>query len=645
MITKCKTISALLVLIFSNSLSAQTAEFDTTSGYLTIPLLKLGADVYEQVRFQYDGNLDFNVVDFAKKTESNAKANATFDGSTLDLKVVKVGEVVYSNLEFAFQPPLKFSITKVQEPRKIGETSLENRQSREWMNINELMSSLRAEYKDIYNSDVYNNIVYVYADLDLDGDDDLFVVPSMYPSTGGYTQENYGSVPGQLWLNNGASSFTRNVDTIEFDMPLFEHGRKSITADFNGDKFPDIVVADHGFDADPFPGGRLHIVLSEIDGSYTKKTIGGIGFHHGVSAGDFDNDGDIDLFSVAEKNGGLLLNDGRGNFTSNDGITGFRNRPDQIFNSVSGDLDEDGLADIVLIGESWITVPTILYQKRNGFEEVQLPYRQPYQNILDAAFVDVNEDGILDVLLLATGGDEQGKNRYKGVGVYAVLMTENRKAGQIVDLYSDESYTDQWFPFIRAQDINSDGITDIFSEDRFYNFLLIGEGGGKFNKQYAFVSPEFNNWDIKFDLNNDGHQDIITRQTYAHPDTITYGSAEEFIEKDERYLELSPIPGFEFTFKLTPGDLNADGYADLVATATNTSTGQQVGCAIGVHFLFGKELNEYRTVYSDDESGICYEAKLVDTDADGDLDITTQINGGAKLTLINDGEGRFTLLE
>jgi len=645
MITKCKTISALLVLIFSNNLSAQTAEFDTTSGYLTIPLLKLGADVYEQVRFQYDGNLDFNVVDFTKKTESDAKTNATFNGSTLDLKVVKVGEVVYSNLEFAFQPPLKFSITKVQEPKKIGETSLENRQSREWININELMSSLRTEYKDIYNSDVYNNIVYVFADLDLDGDDDLFVVPSMYPSTGGYTQENYGSVPGQLWLNNGASSFARNEATIEFDMPLFEHGRKSITADFNGDKFPDIVVADHGFDADPFPGGRLHIILSEIDGSYTKKKIGGIGFHHGVSAGDFDNDGDIDLFSVAEQNGGLLLNDGRGNFTSNDSITGFRDQPDKIFNSVSGDLDKDGLADIVLIGESWITVPTILYQKRNGFEEVQLPYRQPYQNILDAAFVDINEDGILDVLLLATGGDEQRMNRYKGIGIYAVLMTENRKAGQIVDLYSDESYTDQWFPFMRAEDINSDGITDIFSEDRFYNFLLIGEGGGKFNKQYAFVSPEFNNWDIKFDLNNDGHQDIITRQTYAHPDTITYGSAEEFIDKDERYLELSPIPGFEFTFKLTPGDLNADGYADLVATATNTSTGSQVGCAIGVHFLFGKELNEYRTVYSDDGSGICYEAKLLDTDSDGDLDITTQINGGTQLTLINDGEGRFRLFD
>ena len=110
MITKCKTISALLVLIFSNSLSAQTAEFDTTSGYLTIPLLKLGADVYEQVRFQYDGNLDFNVVDFAKKSQSDVKANATFDGSTLDLKVVTVGDAAYSNLEFAFNPPLKLSL-------------------------------------------------------------------------------------------------------------------------------------------------------------------------------------------------------------------------------------------------------------------------------------------------------------------------------------------------------------------------------------------------------------------------------------------------------------------------------------------------------------------------------------------------------
>ena len=100
---------------------------------------------------------------------------------------------------------------------------------------------------------------------------------------------------------------------------------------------------------------------------------------------------------------------------------------------------------------------------------------------------------------------------------------------------------------------------------------------------------------------------------------------------------MSPIPAFEFTFKLTPGDLNADGYSDLVATATNTSTGSQVGCAIGIHFLVGKELSDYQTVYSDQDSGICYEAKLVDIDSDGDLDITTQINEGAKLNLINDG--------
>ena len=127
MTTNYKSLAFLLVCTVSNSLSAQTAEFDAASGYLTIPLLKVGADVYEQVRFQYDEELDFNVVDYAKKTESDAKTNATFDGATLDLKVVKVGEAVYSNLEFAFQSPLKFSITKVQEPNKISRTSLGNR--------------------------------------------------------------------------------------------------------------------------------------------------------------------------------------------------------------------------------------------------------------------------------------------------------------------------------------------------------------------------------------------------------------------------------------------------------------------------------------------------------------------------------------
>ena len=645
MTTNYKSLAFLLVCTVSNSLSAQTAEFDTTSGYLTIPLLKLGADVYEQVRFQYDGELDFNVVDYAKKTESDAKTNATFDGSTLNLKVVKVGEAVYSNLEFKFKPDVLFSITEVTEPQKLSTTSLGNKKSEEWLNIRELTKATRNRYKEEFNSSVYSNIVSAFIDIDQDGDDDLFVVPSFYPATGAYTQDNYGKVPGQLWINDGIGNFMLNVNDGLFDKSHFEHGRKVVTADFNGDLLPDIVVADHGFDADPFPGGELHVILSNIDGSYSKGVTSISGFHHGVSAGDFDNDGDIDLYSVATVGGGLLLNDGNGKFSSSEGVKGFRERKNKIYNSVSGDLDLDGLADILVMGESWVTKPTILYQENDGFVSVELPYRQSYRKFLDADFADLNDDGNLDIIFLATGGDEQGKNRYKGIGLHAVLMTENRTPGQVIDLYYDDSYTEQWFPFVRAQDINADGYVDIVSEDKYYNFLLLGQGGGIFEKKYAFVSPDFESWDIKTDINNDGYLDALTTESNAAPATITYGSDIEFVEKNERYLELESIPDFSKTWKFAVGDLNSDGNSDLVATATNTSTGLNVGCAVGIHFLVGKQLERYETIYSNQDSGSCYEAKVADIDYDGDLDITTQINGGAKLNLINDGEGGFTLLE
>ena len=647
MITKCKTISALLVLIFSNSLSAQTAEFDTTSGYLTIPLLKLGADVYEQVRFQYDGNLDFNVVDFAKKSQSDVKANATFDGSTLDLKVVTVGDAAYSNLEFAFNPPLKFSITKVQESKRISRTSLENRISKDWVNYIALRSGLKSEYTEKYSSWSNNGDAVINVDIDLDGDDDIFIATLYHSTNGTFNLDEMVPIPSELWINNGKGEYERDESIILNGMPKFVHPRNIITVDLNGDLYPEIIVADHGWDGYLYgdrlePGGNLVVIESSVDGSYNWKTIGGIGFHHGISAGDFDNDGDVDIFSVAKSAGGLFLNDGSGHFTSSDLLDRYNNK-EKYYNTVSSDVDGDGKDDIIVLSNSE-SQPAILYQGLNGFTDYQvleLPTIEGYGTINDAGFTDLNSDGVKDIVINATG--DSSSSYYKGNAFYGVILTKNREVGQLILIYKDENYSEDWVRFIRVEDINSDGIDDIFSFNKSRNFVFLGDGGGKFERKYANVSPEFRSWDIKVDLNNDGYQDVITRQNYLHPDTVTYGSEEEFFDKDERYLELPTIPDFPFTFKFAVGDLDSDGNFDLVATATNTSTGSNVGCAIGVYFLVGKELNNYKTVYADPESQTCYEPRLSDYDSDGDLDISTW--GYVRITLINDGEGGFTLLE
>ncbi len=63
------------------------------------------------------------------------------------------------------------------------------------------------------------------------------------------------------------------------------HPRKSAIGDINGDDKPDLVVACHGYDNEPFPGELIMILTQQSDGSYTvsRPNAIGTGFWHSVS--------------------------------------------------------------------------------------------------------------------------------------------------------------------------------------------------------------------------------------------------------------------------------------------------------------------------------------------------------------------------
>src|SRR5207248_8930189 len=86
----------------------------------------------------------------------------------------------------------------------------------------------------------------------------------------------------------------------------------------------DIFVADHGYDAPPFPGHPNALALSTPDGKLVDASSNlppESGFSHSAAAADVNRDGSVDLYvgnlctACTDAPPEILLNDGTGHFT------------------------------------------------------------------------------------------------------------------------------------------------------------------------------------------------------------------------------------------------------------------------------------------------------------------------------------------
>ena len=201
------------------------------------------------------------------------------------------------------------------------------------------------------------------------------------------------------------------------------------SADFNGDGWIDIYVAN-----DKRPN---HLWINQKDGSFRNEAlaagcaVSGEGFAEssmGVDAGDFDNDGDEDLFmthmSLNEKNT-LYINNGGGSFEDVSYPSGLA-LPSVVFTGFGTaflDYDNDGLQDILAANGHVKNIeilvrandPYPLHQTNQLFRNLG---KGRFQEVTEsagavfrlsevsrgAAFGDVDNDGDTDVLLLNNSG-------------------------------------------------------------------------------------------------------------------------------------------------------------------------------------------------------------------------------------------------
>ena len=176
------------------------------------------------------------------------------------------------------------------------------------------------------------------ADFDEDGDLDIYV-------------SNYRLEPNILWLNNGSGSFT-NVATPYGALGGHGHTIGSAWGDLDNDGHIDLVVGNFAHPGQPEPK-FLRNLGPEGNWHFEDKSAGaGLAFVESFASpalGDFDNDGDLDLFLTAVYSPDecvLYRNNGDWTFTNITNEAGLSGLVES-FQGNWADFDNDGDLDLV----------------------------------------------------------------------------------------------------------------------------------------------------------------------------------------------------------------------------------------------------------------------------------------------------------
>lgn len=332
------------------------------------------------------------------------------------------------------------------------------------------------------------------ATADFDGDGRIEFVPTLFSFPGDqFFQLQVLEVQDDGSFLNIAPQLFGGDETI----PVMEFGRNLVIRDFNNDGFDDLFIADHGFDADPFPGQSNIVALSDGLGGLVPAGFqfeDEPQFTHSVAVGDFNGDGNADFFV-----GNLGVDDAyiatllpNGNVVQDRFDIG--NDVNQFVYSLAADLDGDGIDELILGGDNNIDreARNVVVNLEGGTPLVrELPTLTSLSGTFDASrgaitldieTLDLNGDGRLDLLLMATGVDPF----YQGFDFQALQQTANGGFVDVTSRYFDgqqvaNAVVDGAPLEIIISDLDVDGDEDILLVGFFPNDLTIFErDGGSF---------------------------------------------------------------------------------------------------------------------------------------------------------------------
>jgi enediyne biosynthesis protein E4 len=412
-------------------------------------------------------------------------------------------------------------------------------------------------------------------------------------------------------LKNSISPKRYTFETMAGGVALFDYNNDGLLDLFftNGAAIPSLEKSDHSY------WNRLF--RNNGDGTFTDVTekagLQGIGYSMGVAAGDYDNDGFVDLYVTGLNRNQLFHNNGDGTFTdvtAKAGVTGVIPKLGKAWSVAAGwlDFNNDGLLDLFVVNYlnynisnatpcvqqghpaycspvDFLGTPNILYRNNgNGtFTDVsEQSHISPYIGKgMGLAFADYDNDGFTDIFV-SNDTFENYLFHNKGNGTFAEVALQagvayNAFGNAIAGMGAD------------FRDIDNDGRPDIFETAMFgEGFPLYKNlGNGQFQDVAAMTglassTSRLTAWGVgAFDFDNDGNKDLFTANSdildnsleLAHrpfplPDRVFRNrgnlSFEDVSSKAGPSFQV-PAPHRGVAF----GDLNNDGKIDAVVIVLN----------------------------------------------------------------------------
>ena len=407
----------------------------------------------ETIEFSMDHNvITFTTPEVNMNTSIGFKVTAS-DGEFQDSAE---SEIYITNLVPFPDKDENISTLPNKESYRLTESSVKNSQVPVWSSRENSIT------KQIPGEPIYIGDAATYIDVNNDGLMDLISFTGIGTSIGDLQQAN-------IFINNGLDNFEQDDSFWQGNKPSLVHPRKALKADFNGDGEADVFFIGHGYDAEPFKGETLTYMLSTTNG-YEARNLSDVGFWHGGSAADIDNDGDMDIVLVTGGNDFTFYrNDGLGNFTKSKSSVVMPSHGYYTLELI--DINGDSIPDIVTGGhENEGAISTVLIGNGAGdftAGSIPLPKLTGFGIVLDFDAEDINGDGHIDIIVNRTGDGDSGAGFYVGYEVELILNDGTNSFPTQISLFSG---TDNWFPWIRVQDLDGDGDFDVFSEykDNYY---------------------------------------------------------------------------------------------------------------------------------------------------------------------------------